>query len=299
MAVPDFQTMMLPILTFINSKKDCSSKDIFVFIEKHFNLTQIDIDEMVSSGTRRYISNAQWVITYFRKALLIESTKRGVYSITTRGKNLLNLKPEKIDTKTLRQYPEFVAFTLPANKEIAESTQEAQQQDTPEEIISTNFQIINLSLASQLLDTIKTCSPSFFEKLVVDLLTAMGYGKSIGESKVVGKSGDGGIDGIINEDKLGLESVYIQAKRWQGNVSDVEIRNFIGSLNLKGARKGVFITTSDFTKQAKDSAAMITGIKIVLIDGLTLADLMIEYNVGVSIKTKYEIKRIDSDYFEE
>lgn len=177
----------------------------------------------------------------------------------------------------LSRFSEVQEFRRAESNQNGQSINEEPSSRTPEEILEENYNIIRASLASELLDTIKTCSPAFFERLVVDLLTSMGYGRSIGESKVVGRSGDGGIDGIINEDKLGLESVYIQAKRWQGTVGDVEIRNFIGSLQLKGARKGVFITTSDFTSQARNSAAMITGTKIVLIDGLTLADLMIEY----------------------
>jgi len=292
MAVPDFQTMMLPILEYFGDKHIHNTRELNVFLATKFNVSADEQKELLPSKNQPIFNNRiSWAVSYLSKAALVQKIQKGVYQITEQGAQVLNGKPEKINVKFLKQ----VSKSFEYDKGIFDES----KTQTPEEILEQNYNIINASLASELLDTIKTCSPAFFERLVVDLLTSMGYGRSIGESKVVGRSGDGGIDGIINEDKLGLESVYIQAKRWQGTVGDVEIRNFIGSLQLKGARKGVFITTSDFTRQAKDSAAMITGTKIVLMDGLTLADLMIEYNVGVSVKTTYEIKRVDSDYFEE
>lgn len=305
MAVPDFQSMMLPILIFHADGNTRNTQELYQFTVSKFQLSEEEQSELLSSGKQEvYKNRALWARTYLSKALLLESPARGVYKITQRGLGVLAEKPSEININFLKRFDEVIKFlNLDKNLSTIQSPIKNQQAtfefETPEETLDKLHSSLNSSLAAELLDTIKTCSPSFFEHLVVDLLSVMGYGRSIGESKVVGKSGDGGIDGIINEDKLGLESVYIQAKRWQGAVGDVEIRNFIGSLQLKGARKGVFITTSDFTTQAKNSAAMITGIKIVLIDGMTLADLMIEYNVGVSIKTVYEVKRIDSDYFEE
>jgi len=303
MAVPDFQSMMLPILELHADNKPHATQELYKFIISSFNITEDDQLMLLPSGKQEiYKNRVLWARTYLSKALLLESQERGVYKITERGLRTLAEKPKIINLAYLKRFAEIIEFqnldkNIPTQQ--TKNTQDATELETPEETLDKIYSKLKSSLASELLDTIKTCSPAFFERLVVDLLTSMGYGSSIGESKVVGRSGDGGIDGIINEDKLGLESVYIQAKRWQGIVGDVEIRNFIGSLNLKGARKGVFITTSDFTNQARNSASMITGTKIVLIDGLTLADLMIEYNVGVSIKTSYEIKRIDSDYFEE
>lgn len=300
MAVPDFQTIMLPLLEFFSDGKQHTTKETYDFIVKHFELGEDDLKILIPSGSQElYKNRTGWAKTYLTKAGLLESKARGVFVISERGNSVLKEKPARIDLRYLSRFSEVQEFRRVESNQGGQNINEEISSKTPEEILEENHNIIKASLASELLDTIKTCSPAFFERLVVDLLTSMGYGRSIGESKVVGRSGDGGIDGIINEDKLGLESVYIQAKRWQNTVGDVEIRNFIGSLQLKGARKGVFITTSDFTRQAKDSAAMITGTKIVLIDGLTLADLMIEYNVGVSVKTSYEIKRIDSDYFEE
>lgn len=292
MAVPDFQTIMLPILEYFSDKQMHSTRELNAFLALKFDIPFDELKELLPSKKQPVFDNRiSWAISYLSRANLVQKVQKGTYQITEQGLQALSGKPEKISVKFLKQFSESFGCA----KEICNES----KIQTPEEILEENYNIIKSSLASELLGTIKTCSPAFFERLVVDLLTSMGYGRSIGESKVVGRSGDGGIDGIINEDKLGLESVYIQAKRWQNTVGDVEIRNFIGSLNLKGARKGVFITTSDFTSQARNSAAMITGTKIVLIDGLTLADLMIEYNVGVSVKTSYEIKRIDGDYFEE
>jgi restriction system protein len=300
MAVPEFQTIMLPLLEFFSDAKQHTTKETYEFIIKHFELSEDDLKTLIPSGNQElYKNRTGWAKTYLTKAGLLESKARGISIISESGKSVLKEKPARIDLRYLSKFSGMQEFKRIASNQDEQNPSEEISSQTPEEIFEQNYSIINSSLASELLDTIKTCSPAFFERLVVDLLTSMGYGRSIGESKVVGRSGDGGIDGIINEDKLGLESVYIQAKRWQGTVGDIEIRNFIGSLQLKGAKKGVFITTSDFTRQARDSAAMITSIKIVLIDGLTLADLMIEYNVGVSVKTSYEIKRIDSDYFEE
>jgi restriction system protein len=303
MAIPDFQSMMLPILELHADNKPHATHELYSFIVSSFNIAEDDQLILLPSGKQEiYKNRALWARTYLSKALLLESPERGVYKITDRGLQTLAEKPKIINLAYLKRFAEIIEFQNLDKNTSSQQTKNIQdivELETPEETLDKIYSKLKNSLASELLDTIKTCSPAFFERLVVDLLTSMGYGRSIGESKVVGRSGDGGIDGIINEDKLGLESVYIQAKRWQGTVGDIEIRNFIGSLQLKGARKGVFITTSDFTRQARDSAAMITGIKIVLIDGLTLADLMIEYNVGVSVKTSYEIKRIDSDYFEE
>lgn len=283
---------MLPTLEYFSDGQIHTTRELNTFLASKFDITIDEQKELLPSKNQPVFDNRiSWAVSYLSKANLVRKVQKGTYKITEHGSQILNDKPEKISVKFLKQFSESFGYV----KDVCSEP----KVQTPEEILEENYNIIKSSLASELLDTIKTCSPAFFERLVVDLLTAMGYGRSIGESRVVGRSGDGGIDGIINEDKLGLESVYIQAKRWQGVVGDVEIRNFMGSLHIKGARKGVFITTSNFTKQARESAAMITGTKIVLIDGLSLADLMIEYDVGVSVKTSYEIKRIDSDYFEE
>ena len=212
---------------------------------------------------------------------------------------ILSQNPNRIDNKTLKQFSEFNEFQNRKNDKTAKVLTETAEDvnDTPEESLETANQTIRNALAAEIIEKVKTCSPGFFERLVVELLVKMGYGGTLQEAgKAVGKSGDGGIDGIINEDRLGLDVIYLQAKRWEGNVSRPEIQKFAGALQGKRARKGVFITTSDFTKEAREYVAMIDS-KIILIDGEELAELMIDYNVGVSVATVYEIKKMDSDYF--
>jgi len=231
----------------------------------------------------------------------LNSTKRGYFQISKRGLNILSQNLTRIDNKTLRQFPEFNEFQNRKNEKTAKTLVEDLEEthNTPEESLETAYQTIRNSLASEILDKVKSCSPLFFERLVVELLVAMGYGGTLQDAgKAVGKSGDGGIDGIIKEDRLGLDVIYLQAKRWEGNVSRPEIQKFAGALLGNQARKGVFITTSDFTKEAKDYVKSISS-NIILINGEELAELMIDYKVGVSVATTYEIKRTDSDYFSE
>ena len=232
-----------------------------------------------------------------KKAGLLESTKRGYFQITERGLDVLKQNPPEIDNAFLRQFPEFIEFQTPRDKKRIE--QDVSDTQTPEEEIEAAYQGVRQELATELLQTIKSCSPAFFERLVIDLLIKMGYGgtrKDAGQA--IGGSGDGGIDGIIKEDRLGLDIVYIQAKRWDGPVGRPEIQKFAGALQGQRARKGIFITTSAFTQSAQDYVSRIDS-KIVLIDGDTLAQLMIDYNIGVTTVTSYELKRVDTDYFTE
>jgi len=234
----------------------------------------------------------------------LQSTRRGFFRISDRGLSLLSTNPISIDDRYLRRYPEFVEFLSRKTRkrktdELPTTANETsiENENTPEEALESSFQVIRNRLASEVLEQVKSCSPNFFERLVVDLLVAMGYGgmrEAAGQA--VGQSGDGGIDGIIKEDQLGLDVIYLQAKRWEGNVSRPEIQKFAGALQGKRAKKGVFITTSDFTKEAREFAAGIDN-KLILIDGLELAEYMIDFNVGTSTVNTYEIKRIDSDYF--
>ncbi len=302
MAVPDFQTMMLPLLQFFSDGNEHGVKEASAYIVDYFKLSDEEKYEKISRGMPRYVSNTQWVITYFRKAILLENTKRGVYRITERGKKLIDEKPAKIDIKLLKKYPEFVEFV--SGKSEDDKTEKPNLLNhvdtlTPEDIIDASFKSINSALADEILSALSNCSPSFFEKIVVDVLLGMGYGGYEKEAGVIlGKSGDEGVDGVINEDKLGLDVIYIQAKRWADVVGRPEIQKFVGTLAGKKAKKGVFITTSRFSKDAEEFVKNIDT-RVVLIDGRMLARLMIDYNVGVSVKTTYEIKRIDSDYFEE
>ncbi len=258
---------------------------------------------MIPSGTQSVFYNrVGWARTYLKKANLINSEKKGSIKITERGKQILKENPQRIDNKSLKQFDEFVEFTNkvnPKKEKIDFETEYINQ--TPEELIDGAFQDFQKSLAEELLEKIRKVNPSFFERLVVALLVKMGYGGSIKDAgRAVGKSGDEGIDGIIKEDKLGLDVIYIQAKRWKENniIGRPEIQKFVGALAGQGAKKGIFITASSFSKEALEYKPM-NDTKVILIDGIELANLMIEYNLGVAPLHSYELKRIDSDYFEE
>jgi len=240
-----------------------------------------------------------WAKAYLSKALLLESPRRGIFRISERGKEVLAGKPQSLRVKELKQFPEFASFHQAGNKqgEQADISREEERTATPEEIFEKAYQELRGSLADELLAQIKINSPEFFENLVVKLLVRMGYGGSIKDAgQALGRCGDEGIDGIIKEDKLGLDVIYIQAKRWQGSVGRPEIQKFVGALHGQRAKKGVFITTGAFTKDAEQYVSTIDP-KVVLIDGNRLVELMIDYNLGVSAVDTYEIKKIDSDFF--
>jgi restriction system protein len=264
------------------------------------NLTEDERNELNSSGRETVFYNrVRWSRDYLSKACLLENHKRGFFRITERGKKVLNQRPKEIDSKFLSQFPEFSEFKK-LKKESFKFEEEIDEalNKTPQELIDYGYQQIRKDLEIELLKLVKNCSALFFEKLVVDLLVRMGYGGSISDAgKAIGKSKDGGIDGIIKEDKLGLDIVYIQAKRWdQTVVGSPEIQKFAGALQGKKARKGVFITTSKFSRDAREYVKLIDS-KIVLIDGQELAKFMIDNNVGVFTVDTYEIKKIYSDYF--
>jgi len=301
--IPDYQTVMLPLLRFAADGEEHSLREAIEKLADRFNLSIDERRELLPSGRQATFDNrVSWARTYLKKAGLLVSPRRGRFKITSRGLELLEHNPQAINVKLLEQYPEFLEFRA------KRSTQDGKQdkvtppvpsQTTPVEVIETAYEAIRSELASELLEQIMQSSPSFFERLVVDLLVKMGYGgtrKDAGQA--VGKSGDEGIDGIINEDRLGLEVVYIQAKRWKDTVSRPEIQKFVGALQGQNARKGIFITTSSFSSGAVEYARMLQN-RVVLVDGETLADLMMEHNVGVSLVEAYEVKRVDSDYFSE
>lgn len=303
MAIPDFQTLMLPLLKFTADGVEHNPRQAIEAIAPEFNLTSEERREPLPSGRALVFDNRlDWARLHLKKAGLIESTRRGVFRITPRGLELLVKKPTVINLKSLEQYSEFQEFRSTVSKgkdeeKVALPITAAEQ--TPEEALEFAHQTIRQALGQELLSRILACSPVFFEELVVELLVAMGYGGSRRDAgERVGQSGDGGIDGIIKEDRLGLDTIYIQAKRWQGNVGRPEIQKFVGALQGQRARKGVFITTSAFTTDAIDYASRIDT-KVVLIDGQQLANLMMDFDVGVSVAATYAVKRIDSDYFEE
>ena len=297
--IPDYQTCMLPLLKYAADNVEHKFSDAVEYLSNEFALTKEEREELLPSKTQDVISNRiGWARTYMKKAGLLEDTRRGYFKITERGKGVLSENLEKISTKYLQKFDEFKAFREKHTEKNALSENELQTEATPEEMLETGFTKLSENLIDDLLLKISECSPSFFEHLVVDLLVHMGYGGSFSEAaQVVGKSGDEGIDGIIKEDKLGLDTIYIQAKRWKGVVGRPEIQKFAGALLGQKASKGVFITTSSFTKEAEEYVSSVDR-KVVLIDGTKLATLMIEHNVGISTVRTFEIKRIDSDYFE-
>lgn len=267
----------------------------------HFNLTENERKELLPSGSQATFDNwVGWARTYMKKAGLLESPRRGYFQITAQGLQALEQKPEMIDVKFLERYPEFLEFKTRSNTKsttVETDTTIPIDERTPREMMEDAYVTVCSELVGELLEQVMNSSPSFFERLVVDLLVRMGYGGTRKEAgKAVGGSGDEGIDGIINEDRLGLEVVYIQAKRWQNTVSRPEIQKFVGALHGQNARKGIFITTSDFSAGAIQYANGLSD-KVVLLDGDTLANLMIDHNVGVALEEAYEIKRVDSDYF--
>ncbi|MDP3058465.1 MAG: restriction endonuclease, partial [bacterium] len=266
---------------------------------KQIALTDEQRNELLPSGKQAIFDNrVGWARTYLKKAGLLEQPRRAVMLITSRGRDVLRNNVEHIDCEYLNRFPEFLSWRSGTGTEspiipLAQISEGL----TPEEVLENAYLIIRKSLASDLLSKVKACSPGFFERLVVELLVKIGYGGSLRDAgKTMGRTGDGGIDGIIKEDRLGLDIIYIQAKRWEGTVGRPEIQKFAGALLMHRAKKGVFITTSGFTKEALDYIEKIDS-KIVLIDGEQLAQLMMDFDLGVSREAIFELKRIDSDYF--
>jgi restriction system protein len=298
MAIPDFQSLMLPLIQLIADGQEHAVRDATAAIGQQFKLTDEEWSEMLPSGRAPLFYNrVAWAKTHLKKAGLIVQPKRGVILISQRGRDVLSKAPARIDVRLLQQFPEYTQQIAPAELEMGDLTVEAATA-SPEEILERAHAEISKGLAEELIESNKQCSPEFFERLVVKLLLTMGYGGSqIEAGKAVGKSGDGGIDGVINEDRLGLDAIYLQAKRWEGSVGEGPIRDFKGALDAKGASKGVFITTSTFTPAAQAAAKNSRSYRIVLIDGQRLAQLMIEHDLGVSVSATYQLKRIDSDFF--
>lgn len=299
MAIPDFQTLMLPFLRLLADRQNHRMTDLLEALSTEFDLSSDDRKELVGSGQQTVMRNrAGWARTYLKKAGMLEYPQRGVFRITERGLKTLASKPGRIDIKFLDQYPEFVAFRKSKSDDVTPEPV-APPTATPEETLEAAFESLRSQLESDLLDQVMDASPEFFERLVVDVLVRMGYGGTIKDAgKAIGKSGDGGIDGIINEDKLGLDVIYVQAKRWDPNnkVGRPEVQKFVGALQGKNAHKGVFITTSSFSGDAREYAEHVS-MRVVLVDGSTLARLMVDHNVGVSAVRSYEVKRVDEDYF--
>jgi restriction system protein len=301
LSIPSYQKIMLPLLKYMHDQNEHSIRDSIEHLSNVFQLSSDEREEMFPSGNSVIFNNrVQWARAYLVKAGLIEAPRRGVMKISQSGLNVLSQNLNEITIKFLNQYPEFVEFKGASKKDDSdelESYSEVSEQQTPEEILEYSYQKIKQDLAENVLIRVKGCTPIFFEKLVVELLLKMGYGGSRKDAgQAIGKSGDGGIDGIIKEDRLGLDVIYIQAKRWDNVVGRPEIQKFAGALQGQRAKKGIFITTSYFSNEAKDFVKSIDS-KIVLIDGEQLAQMMIDNEIGVTKIASYDIKKIDSDYF--
>lgn len=301
MAVPDFQSFFVPLLNAMADGGEYALVDVRKQVQVELRLSDADVLEKLPSGTQtKFANRLAWAAVYFAKAGVLRRVRRAVFEIADRGKELLAERHPKITSKILSRYPEFVEFHKGAADQSDNHAPNAKEgSQTPEEQLVASYEVLRQALAAELLDTVKKSSPAFFEKLVVELLVAMGYGGSIEDAgKAVGGAGDGGIDGIIKEDRLGLDVVYVQAKRWGGVVGRPVVQAFAGSLEGHRARKGVLITTSGFSQDAFEYVQRIEK-KIVLIDGKQLADYMIDFEVGVTKGKAYIVKKIDQDYFEE
>lgn len=305
MAIPDFQSIMLPLLKFAKDNEIHHIHDAVKYLAEEFNLSEDEMSELLPSGQQPIFYNrVGWARTYLKKAGLLEDPKRGYFKITERGLKILQEDPDYIDMKFLRRFEEFLKFREPQPEDsprIEQTKEKDLEELTPEEALEETYQRILQDLMDELLEYVLNSTPGFFEKLVIELLVKMGYGGSQRDAaRAVGRSGDEGIDGIIDEDRLGLDTIYIQAKKWDpGNsVGRPEIQKFVGALQGKRAKKGVFITTSKFTNDARHYASRIDT-RIVLIDGQRLTNLMIDHDIGVSVRSIYSIKSVDTDYFGE
>ena len=303
MAIPGYQEFMFPILKLLSDGNVYYKKDIFESMVRYFKLTEEQIKEKLPSQAEpTYMNRIGWAITYLKKAGLVVSPFRANFIITKEGKSIVDKNITNIDSKFLRRYDSFLEFQnlshkQEENKIIGDNGKEI---ETPSEKMISYYEIIKKSICDDLLNKVIDQTPEFFEQLVVDLIVSMGYGGSIEDAgRATKRTNDEGIDGLVKEDKLGLDTIYIQAKRWKkGNVvGRPEIQKFVGALAGQGARKGIFITTSNFTKEAMEYKPR-NDTSIILIDGEKLVELMYEYNLGVSTEKRFEIKRLDSDYFE-
>lgn len=307
MTIPDYQKLMLPVLR-LAAEGETRVGDIADRIANHFQLTNEERGELLPSGRQRILHNRiHWAKFYLSKAGLIASPSRGRFVATAAGRDVLATSPEKLDVAALMQVPTFRAFYR--NEGIGEGDADLQAEpdveptaaETPEEQIEAAYRTMLSSLRADLLERIASNSPAFFEQVIVDLLVAMGYGGSHKDAATkLGRSGDGGVDGVINEDRLGLDRVYVQAKRYaDGNtVGRPDIQSFVGSLVGLGATKGVFVTTSSFSQQAREFVRHLSQ-RVILLDGKELAELLIEHNVGVRIGRSVDFKRVDEDFFAE
>ncbi len=304
MPVPDFQAVMLPLLRLLSDGQEWKMRDVVESLATHFSLTDEERQEMLPSGQSKvFVNRVGWAKTHLKNAGLVDNPTRGKVRLSERGHQVLAQNPEWIDMKFLRKFDGYRTFIGELKEAETEdnalSQVQEESQSTPLELFEASYSTLRAALAEELQSRLIECSPQFFEHIVVKLLHAMGYGGQFGEGRVTNYSHDGGIDGVINEDKLGLDVVCIQAKRWQGTVSRPTIQSFVGSMDMIRAKKGVVITTSDFSRDAVDFVERIEGKRVVLINGKHLAQLMIDHDVGVSTTGTYKLKEVSNDFFEE
>lgn len=301
MPIPPFHELLMPLLKFMNDGRIRRHAEIVEFLGRHFAVSDAEFEELLPSGKQaRFDNRVRWAVVHLRKAGLLASPKRGEILITDLGRQTVKSGITAIDVAYLERFPAYASFRS-ADIEPTEAAETSKRADeeTPEESIGRIHATLRRQLADDILENVKACSPRFFERLVVELLSTMGYGRGLRDlAQVTGKSGDGGIDGVIREDKLGLDIVAIQAKRWDRSVGRPEVQAFAGSLEGARSRKGVFITTSTFTRDARDYVKNIDK-RIVLIDGEELAQMMIDYGVGVIDRETYTIKKLDAGFFAE
>lgn len=300
MAIPSYEKFLLPVLKLLSDGKVRTKQEIVRTMAKQFQLSEDELAETLPSQTQpTYVNRIGWAITYLKKAELIVSPSRANFKITDEGKKLVENNVSDLTAKDLKQYEPFLKFIKTSHKQ-NDTDHTIQEETTPLENIINNFELLKKEVCDEILQKILEQSSDFFEQLVVDLVVAMGYGGSIEDAgKATKRTGDEGIDGIIKQDRLGLDNIYLQAKRWQRDnvVSRPEIQKFVGALAGQGARKGIFITTSRFSKDALEYKPR-NDTSVILIDGQKLVELMYEYNIGVTTEMKFEIKRLDSDYFD-
>jgi restriction system protein len=300
--IPDFQTLMLPLLRCAADDQLRQNSDYESLLAKQFDVSEEERAILTQSGHRRFGNRVRWASVYLKKAGLLEYPQRGLSKITAKGYEILKDKPDRIDLQFLSRFPEIQKFREPSSNIEPTIQSEVEKAGTPEEDFEVAFEFMQANLAEDVLEMVKKGTPAFLEKLVIKLVLAMGYGGSKLTPEEAGtntgRTGDAGIDGIVYEDTLGLDQIFLQAKKWSGTIGRPELQRFVGALLGQRARKGIFITTSSFTKDAIEYAAA-SDYKIILIDGKRLAELMIKYDVGVSVEAKYEIKKIDSDFFQE
>lgn len=308
MPIPTYEAAMLPVMRALETGEPQHRLVLANVMADHFELTTEEREKLLPSGKAPVIrSRTGWALSYLKQAAVVSSPKRGWYELTARGREILAANPSRIDASFLEQFPEFMEFRARSKPSGGDETPDDTVSSAPagspslapDEALEEAYMRLRGDLEAELLDTVKSVTPQFFERLVIDLLVQMGYGGSREEAaRAVGRSGDGGIDGVIDEDRLGLDVIYVQAKRWENAVGRPEIQKFAGALQGQRAKKGIFITTSYFTKDAEEYAQRIEN-RIVLIDGRRLAALMFDADVGVSPRGSYTVKSIDGDYFEE